>query len=223
MFISYLYSNTIIDICCDGGGEVIDPEEEEATTEEGEIDEEEVVEEGEEDTELTPEIPDVTPCPVCTGGLTVDGSTGAGGGNTCDDLLADAQQVDESSDECTAMKEAESRCCPPPPQNPCSVCSGGLTVDESVGLGGGRTCGGLLIDASNTEEDSDVCTQMKSVEETCCPALVENREYIIRVCAYCIYTLLMNGFISCSLINNVNVRCLFSMCRLCRWSNWRGC
>ena len=111
----------------------------------------------------------------------MDGSTGAGGGNTCDDLLADAQQVDESSDECTAMKGAESRCCPPSPVNPCTVCSGGLTVEESVGLGGGRTCGGLLIDASNTEEDSDVCTQMKSVEETCCPALVENREYIIWV------------------------------------------
>ena len=178
MFISYLYSDTIIDICCNGGGEVIDPEEEEATTEEEELEEggedEEVVEG--EDTELPPEIPVVTPCPVCTGGLTVDGSTGAGGGNTCDDLLADSQEVDENSDECTAMKGAESRCCPPSPENPCSVCSGGLTVDESVGLGGGRTCGELLIDATNTEEDSDVCTQMKSAEETCCPAVVENRE-----------------------------------------------
>ena len=116
------------------------------------------------------------PCTVCSGGITVDGSVSAGGGNTCDDLLADAQQVADGSEECNAMKSAESRCCPPPPENPCTVCSGGLTVDGSVSLGGGLTCGGMIIDAANTDEVSDACTQMKNVESICCPVTAENRE-----------------------------------------------
>ena len=116
------------------------------------------------------------PCTVCSGGITVDGSVSAGGGNTCTDLMVDAQLVADGSEECNAMKSAESRCCPPPPENPCTVCSGGLTVDGSVSLGGGLTCGGMIIDAANTDEVSDACTQMKNVESICCPVTAENRE-----------------------------------------------
>ena len=157
--------------------EVVTPAEE-ATTEEEELEEggedEEVVEG--EDTELPPEIPVVTPCTVCSGGITVDGSVSAGGGNTCTDLMVDSSSVADGSEECNAMKGAESRCCPPPPENPCTACSGGLTVDGSVSLGGGRTCGGMIIDAANTDEVSDACTQMKNVESICCPVTAENRE-----------------------------------------------
>lgn len=45
-------------------------------------------------------------------------------------------------------------------------------VEETVGIGVGKTCGDLLVDAVNTEESSDTCTTMKTLEDTCCPASV---------------------------------------------------
>eukprot|EP00571_Detonula_confervacea_P011554 CAMPEP_0172307066 /NCGR_PEP_ID=MMETSP1058-20130122/7992_1 /TAXON_ID=83371 /ORGANISM="Detonula confervacea, Strain CCMP 353" /LENGTH=683 /DNA_ID=CAMNT_0013019137 /DNA_START=118 /DNA_END=2169 /DNA_ORIENTATION=+ len=115
-------------------------------------------------------------CSVCSEGLTVDESVDLGRGNTCGGLMTDALTVEETSEECSQMKGAEITCCPAAAVDPCSVCSEGLTVDESVDLGGGRTCGGMMTDALNIEEDSDVCSQMKESEPTCCPAdeLVED-------------------------------------------------
>lgn len=154
-------------ICCGSGAE----EEEEAavTTEAPPADVEPVV------TTPTPEIVDTgTSCSVCSGGLTVDSSVSLGGGRTCGGLIIDAQTINEDSPECAAMKTVEGTCCPPSPDSPCQVCVDGLTVEETVSLGGGRTCGGLLVDAAMEEEGSRTCDAMKGSESTCCPVTADN-------------------------------------------------
>ena len=54
-----------------------------------------------------------------------------------------------------------------PAENPCDVCAGGLTADESVEIGSGKTCGDLLVDALNTEQDSDTYRIMKTLKSYC--------------------------------------------------------
>jgi len=110
-----------------------------------------------------------TTCPICTGGLAVDDATPIMDGISCATLLSDAKTTDEAGERCTKMKEMEMVCCPTPAESPCSVCSGGITVEEDVGIGQGRTCGGMMVDSTSVEEGSDMCVAMKTSEMTCCP------------------------------------------------------
>ena len=56
------------------------------------------------------------------------------------------------------------------PKIACSICSDGLTVDEStrVGTTYGRTCGTLLVDAAKVEERSKECYEMSAAIDRCC-------------------------------------------------------
>lgn len=71
------------------------------------------------------------------------------------------------------MKGAEEICCPTAEvevEDPCSVCSEGITVDEATVFGEeGKTCGGLVVDALTVEESTETCDEMKGAESTCCP------------------------------------------------------
>ena len=62
------------------------------------------------------------------------------------------------------------------PQIACSVCSDGLTVDEStrVGTVPGRTCGTLLVDAAKVEEGSKECYEMSAAIDRCCSPMDES-------------------------------------------------
>jgi len=112
----------------------------------------------------------VDPCSVCESGITADLSTVVGNEKTCADILVDAALLEADSPSCALMKDTELSCCPEPAENPCAVCVNGLSVEESVEIGSGKTCGDLLADAINTEEDSDTCTIMKNLGgNTCCP------------------------------------------------------
>ncbi len=75
------------------------------------------------------------------------------------------------------MKNSESICCSEPvSNNPCQVTifdgsDGGITVEEDTAITVAKTCGDLMVDALNTEEESDMCSGMKAVAEPiCCPA-----------------------------------------------------
>ena len=105
----------------------------------------------------------VDPCSVCESGITVDLSTVVGNEKTCADVIVDAALLEADSPSCALMKDTELSCCPEPAENPCAVCVNGLSVEESIEIGSGKTCGDLLIDATNTEEDSDTCTIMKNL------------------------------------------------------------
>ena len=112
----------------------------------------------------------IDPCSVCESGITADLSTVVGNEKTCADVIVDAALLEANSPSCALMKDTELSCCPEPAENPCAVCVNGLSVEESVEIGSGKTCGDLLADAINTEEDSDTCTIMKNLGgETCCP------------------------------------------------------
>jgi len=120
--------------------------------------------------------PSVNPCLFCAGGITAEeDDQDLGQGDTCESVVTDALAVETDSQECTDMLEEESTCCPPAPELadvPCSVCAGGLTVDESVDLGEERTCGGMITDALSVEDSSEECNAMKGREGTCCPPVV---------------------------------------------------
>lgn len=122
------------------------------------------------------------PCSFCAGVVTADGSTPVGDeadGITCFSLSSDALTVEEESEMCTEMKEAELTCCPaeaavsvvptPVPMDGCQVCVDGLTVLENTVIGQGRTCGGMIADALDQDPDSGVCRAMQQLQDTCCP------------------------------------------------------
>lgn len=121
-----------------------------------------------------------TPCSVCADGLTVSDNTQIpypeANGATCAQTVAFAQSVEESSDLCTTMKNAESICCPEPSANPCAVCADGITVDGTTPIfdGAVKTCADVIIDALTFDESSETCAQMKSAELNCCPESVVN-------------------------------------------------
>ena len=124
------------------------------------------------------------PCTLCADtGVTGDDTETIGeSGKTCSELVADALFSDADSEECSDTKDSiEAQCCPPATQNPCSVCAGGLTVDESTVIGNSDrfTCGTLMEDKLTVEEDSDTCTQMQRTEDLCCPPQAENP------CSFC--------------------------------------
>jgi hypothetical protein len=115
------------------------------------------------------------PCKPCPGGITVDLNTETIPGRTCGTLQQDAAQYSATSQTCnTITADAEDKCCPittAPAFSACSVCSGGLTVPGNTEIPntGGITCDKMMNDAETTSEGSNVCTQMKESEGTCCP------------------------------------------------------
>ena len=110
-------------------------------------------------------------CPVCVDGLTVDESTvlDEGRGRTCATLIEDALTTDPDSNRCQNMKRSEATCCPPPAEDPCPVCPGGITVDGTTPVTDDRTCDNLVSDARTVESTDDICQAMLGLMETCCP------------------------------------------------------
>jgi secreted trypsin-like serine protease len=121
------------------------------------------------------EIPNKTPCPVCSGGLTVPAARiipyPEANGASCAELLEYAA-AGVRTEVCEEMKLAEAICCPPQAATPCRVCSDGITVEGTLSVfeGSTKTCGDLAVDSMVTEDGSDECTRMKSAEPVCCPA-----------------------------------------------------
>lgn len=115
----------------------------------------------------------ITTCQVCIDGITAGTKNIViGNGKTCGDLISDAAITDASDVGCSMMQDAQLTCCPTPAQVPCDVCpNGGITVMEDTAITVAKTCGDLMVDALNTEEESDICSGMKAVAEPiCCPA-----------------------------------------------------
>jgi len=108
-------------------------------------------------------------CSACSNGLTVPATTSLGF-KTCGDLLIDAQNVDESSEECTAMKGVEKICCP----TICSVC-----IEGSVLLANSSSvCTNLVIDAQSVFESSEECEVIQKMgkKKSCCSQQQQEEE-----------------------------------------------
>jgi hypothetical protein len=118
------------------------------------------------------EATNMTTCEVCLDGITAGNENIViGEGKTCGDLIADALLTDANDVGCSMMQDAQLTCCPTPAEVPCDVCpDGGITVDEGTAITVAKTCGDLMVDALNTELESDICSGMKAVAEPiCCP------------------------------------------------------
>ena len=108
-------------------------------------------------------------CSVCSNGLTVPTTTSLGF-KTCGDLLVDALNVDESSEECTAMKGVEKICCP----TLCSVCiEGSILLQNSSSV-----CTNLVLNAQQLFESSDECEVIQKMgkKKSCCSQQQEEEE-----------------------------------------------
>ncbi|KAL3791418.1 hypothetical protein ACHAW5_005792 [Stephanodiscus triporus] len=132
------------------------------------------------------------PCPLCVGGTTNGGRVVSG--KTCDEHVADAALVEESSAVCPQLQLLESACCPgddastnatSPTVSPSAnatafesclplVCPDGITADAAIVIGNGKTCGGLLADAEITAATSVGCSLMQDAQLTCCPTAAVN-------------------------------------------------
>lgn len=117
--------------------------------------------------------PAVTPCNVCTSGITVNETTSisANSRKTCGDLLVDANITEDRSEVCGQMKLAELVCCPAGPAEPCLVCTEGVLTENADIVISGKTCAELVIDALLVETSSAICPQLQTIEGVCCPTL----------------------------------------------------
>eukprot|EP00579_Thalassiosira_antarctica_P011605 CAMPEP_0201924994 /NCGR_PEP_ID=MMETSP0903-20130614/13937_1 /ASSEMBLY_ACC=CAM_ASM_000552 /TAXON_ID=420261 /ORGANISM="Thalassiosira antarctica, Strain CCMP982" /LENGTH=315 /DNA_ID=CAMNT_0048462595 /DNA_START=99 /DNA_END=1046 /DNA_ORIENTATION=+ len=121
--------------------------------------------------------PEVTnPCSVCPDGATAGDDftldSDSEDSVTCGQMIEYAKMIETGTDMCAGLQGAEMVCCPSPAENPCPICSEGLTVDEGTVIpdADGITCGDLVGYALNTEEDAEMCDDFKGVESVCCPA-----------------------------------------------------
>lgn len=111
-------------------------------------------------------------CVVCPGGITAPANVPTVPGKTCADLLPDAAQQEAGDGICELIQQSEGTCCPVGDFVACSVCAGGLTASGATLLVGDITCDDIIADAAEVSESSDVCTQVKGFENTCCPAVI---------------------------------------------------
>ncbi|EJK76987.1 hypothetical protein THAOC_01213 [Thalassiosira oceanica] len=64
----------------------------------------------------------------------------------------------------------EAACCPPPAEDPCTACPGGIMVDGTTPVTNEWTCDNLVRDARLIESTDNVCESILDLlVETCCP------------------------------------------------------
>jgi hypothetical protein len=127
---------------------------------------------GELDEALCCPTPAEDPCIICPNGTTVpdDFIPYIEIGN-CAQLIDFLKTIESTSDVCTPEMD-ESLCCPPPPEDPCIICSNGATAPDDfipyASAGVFMTCP-ELIEYSKTFESSDPFCTPEMDEAKCCP------------------------------------------------------
>ena len=124
------------------------------------------------ETMLTTAVPGS--CIVCPGGITAPGTIQTGAGKTCGDLLSDAALQVDGDGVCEFIQQSEDICCPEGGFAPCSFCTSGITASGATLLIGDITCDDMIADATQIQDSSDICNQVKGFEGTCCPTIVES-------------------------------------------------
>jgi hypothetical protein len=123
-----------------------------------------------------PTAPD-DPCIICRDGATADDDFllyGIGANQTCKELIDFAKNFETGSDYCKLSEIEEVFCCPTAPENPCKICSAGITAggDVAIDFGGfSMTCQLLVDSIALFDVGSDFCFQLGPMsEQRCCPA-----------------------------------------------------
>ncbi|KAL3812113.1 hypothetical protein ACHAXA_009372 [Cyclostephanos tholiformis] len=125
----------------------------------------------------------VNPCLICRDGATAgdDFSPFAADGlnATCADLIEEIKGIEAASYSCMEgyFEDIRSMCCSDTlPENPCIVCSGGITAGEDFaplaeGVGDPTTCKELVDSARGYGAESELCASDRDqIEALCCPA-----------------------------------------------------
>ncbi len=124
----------------------------------------------------------VNPCLICRDGATAGDDFApyaADGLNaTCADLMKEIKVFEDGSEECGwfGFEDIKSACCPTtPPENPCMVCSDGITATDDFApyadWGNNTTCNELVL---LSEAGSELCSNQELDLIFCCPTAAEN-------------------------------------------------
>ena len=115
--------------------------------------------------------PVTNPCTFCEEGIVdLDLELPQSGGRTCGTVNALAATMEQNSELCTTLKQAEVLCCPLP-AGFCTFCEEGIPDPTKV-LSGGQSCGSVQAAADSVPSDSDLCSEIQAIESQCCPGPV---------------------------------------------------
>lgn len=110
----------------------------------------------------------VNACTFCEEGIdNLDLELPDSEGRTCGTVNALAATMEEGSELCTILKQAESKCCQLP-AGFCTFCQEGIP-DPTIVMSGGQSCGSMQAAVASVQSDSDLCLEFKAVESQCCP------------------------------------------------------
>jgi hypothetical protein len=131
-----------------------------------------------------PGTPLEDPCIVCSGGITAGDDFAPfakfdGDPTTCKQFVNDSAAIGAGSESCAeAQDEIEPFCCPTTPENPCIICSDGVTAGEDfvpfANDGENITCNEYIDYFKLIEKGSATCDWSQQVEGYCCPTTLEN-------------------------------------------------
>ena len=129
----------------------------------------------------------VDPCLVCRDGATAGDDFAPfatdGLNASCADLIEEIKVIESGSEACMCgcFEDVRSMCCPGTPlENPCIVCSGGITAGDDFApyaesLRDPTTCKQFVNDSAAIGAGSESCAETQDmIEPFCCPTTPEN-------------------------------------------------
>jgi len=115
--------------------------------------------------------PITNPCTFCEEGIdNLDLELPQSGGRTCGTVNTLAATMEQGSELCTTLKQAEILCCPLPAKF-CTFCPEGIP-DPTIVMSGGQSCGSMQASGASIPSNSDLCSEFQAVESQCCPVSV---------------------------------------------------
>jgi len=115
--------------------------------------------------------PITDPCTFCEEGIdNLDLELPQSGGRTCGTVNTLAATMEQGSELCTTLKQAEILCCPLPAKF-CTFCPEGIP-DPTIVMSGGQSCGSMQASVASIPSNSDLCSEFQAVGSQCCPVSV---------------------------------------------------
>jgi len=119
-----------------------------------------------------PSRPKGASCKVCDGDVRENMPIPGLNGKTCEDIVAHAETIDETSDDCALLRVAEALCCPSAAST-CSICKGTklfADVEAVDSTGASLACGEVALYVSAEDDASSAdCETYQAFEKYCCP------------------------------------------------------
>jgi trypsin len=117
------------------------------------------------------------PCTICPNGATAGDDfvpfADEGDPTTCAEIIDSVRVFESGTFECANLEQLELFCCPAEPQNPCIICTNGITSGDNFApfadSGDPTTCAELIEGTKQYEKESDYCQIIgEAYEPYCC-------------------------------------------------------